>query len=474
MKLSLLLRDVNFTGSFQDCDVTDVTDNSNEVTAGSVFVCVKGAHSDGHDFAAGALAQGAAAVVVSRPLGLDREILVDNPREAYALLCKNLYGRACDELTLVGITGTNGKSTTSALLGELLTASGERVGAIGTLGNRVGDRVFPTALTTPGPHEMHRLFRMMVDEGIRICTVEATSQALDQCRLAGVRFKVAVFTNLTQDHLDYHGSIEAYRRCKKQLFYQCDIPLINRDDESAAFMLADLPVRAYTYGREGADFTAENVRVEPERVTYTLDGEAIAYAAPGDFSVYNSLAAVSCMKLLGYPLHETAQAVASAHTLKGRLEILKADAPFVIVIDYAHTPDGLEKALTAVRGFTPGRVFVVFGCGGDRDRTKRPKMGRLAADLSDVAVITTDNPRTEDPDGILKEILIGTVGSKAEVVTIRDRTDAIRYALTKAKAGDTVLLAGKGHETYQIIGTERVHYDEREVVRNILAEGKGN
>ncbi|MBQ3889397.1 MAG: UDP-N-acetylmuramoyl-L-alanyl-D-glutamate--2,6-diaminopimelate ligase, partial [Clostridia bacterium] len=179
MKLSLLLRDVNYTGSFQDGDVTDVTDNSNAVTAGSVFVCVKGAHSDGHDFAAGALAQGAAAVVVSRPLGLEREILVDNPREAYALMCKNLYGRACDELMLVGITGTNGKSTTSALLGELLVASGERVGAIGTLGNRVGDRVFPTALTTPGPHEMHRLFRMMVDEGIRICLVEATSQALD-------------------------------------------------------------------------------------------------------------------------------------------------------------------------------------------------------------------------------------------------------------------------------------------------------
>jgi UDP-N-acetylmuramoyl-L-alanyl-D-glutamate--2,6-diaminopimelate ligase len=316
---------------------------------------------------------------------------------------------------------------------------------------------------------MHNLFKMMVDDNIKYCVMETSSQAFHQMRLAGIHFHTGVFTNLTQDHLDYHGTIEEYKACKKVLFFNCDNAVVNADDEASAYMVEGVPCNVKTYAlNNDADFKADNAELFSDRVQYDLSGEKVVFGIPGDFSVYNSLCAIGAVCSLGFDLSDVISAISKANSVKGRLELLKTNTPYGVIIDYAHSPDGLEKAIKAVRGFAKGRVITLFGCGGDRDKTKRPKMGRVATDLSDIVVVTTDNPRTEDPEVIIKEILIGTVGSKAEVITVTDRTEAIKYALSIAKENDTVLLAGKGHETYQVIGKERVHYDEREVVAEIL------
>ena len=386
-------------------------------------------------------------------------------------MCKNLCGCAVDKLTVIGITGTNGKTTTAFVVKDILSSLGIKSGLIGTVKNMVGDREFHTELTTPDPYDMHALFKMMVDDGIKYCVMETSSQAFHQMRLAGIHFETGVFTNLTQDHLDYHGTIEEYKRCKKTLFLNCDKAVINADDETGAYMSDGITAEVKTYGiNTPCDYKAENAEFFADRVEYDLNGERVVFNIPGGFSVYNSLCAIGAVCSLGFGFTEVVNAISDASTVKGRLELLKTNTDYGVIIDYAHTPDGLEKALNAVRGFTKGRVITLFGCGGDRDKTKRPKMGRMATDLSDIVVVTTDNPRTEDPDEIIKEILIGTVGSKAEVISITDRSEAIAYALKIAKAGDTILLAGKGHETYQVIGKERVHYDEREVVADILSK----
>lgn len=471
MLLSELLKGINILSEYEDREISDVTDKTHKISAGCAFVCVVGARFDGHSFAENAVKEGAKAVIVSKDLGLREQILVENTREAYAIMCKNLCGCAVDKLTVIGITGTNGKTTTAFVVKDILSSLGIKSGLIGTVKNMVGDREFHTELTTPDPYDMHALFKMMVDDGIKYCVMETSSQAFHQMRLAGIHFETGVFTNLTQDHLDYHGTIEEYKRCKKTLFLNCDKAVINADDETGAYMSDGITAEVKTYGiNTPCDYKAENAEFFADRVEYDLNGERVIFNIPGGFSVYNSLCAIGAVCSLGFGFTEVVNAISDASTVKGRLELLKTNTDYGVIIDYAHTPDGLEKALNAVRGFTKGRVITLFGCGGDRDKTKRPKMGRMATDLSDIVVVTTDNPRTEDPDEIIKEILIGTVGSKAEVISITDRSEAIAHALKIAKAGDTILLAGKGHETYQVIGKERVHYDEREVVADILSK----
>ena len=471
MLLSELLKGINILSEYEDREISDVTDKTHKISEGCAFVCVVGARFDGHSFAENAVKEGAKAVIVSKDLGLKEQILVENTREAYAIMCKNLCGCAVDKLTVIGITGTNGKTTTAFVVKDILSSLGIKSGLIGTVKNMVGDREFHTELTTPDPYDMHALFKMMVDDGIKYCVMETSSQAFHQMRLAGIHFETGVFTNLTQDHLDYHGTIEEYKRCKKTLFLNCDKAVINADDETGAYMSDGITAEVKTYGiNTPCDYKAENAEFFADRVEYDLNGERVVFNIPGGFSVYNSLCAIGAVCSLGFGFTEVVNAISDASTVKGRLELLKTNTDYGVIIDYAHTPDGLEKALNAVRGFTKGRVITLFGCGGDRDKTKRPKMGRMATDLSDIVVVTTDNPRTEDPDEIIKEILIGTVGSKAEVISITDRSEAIAHALKIAKAGDTILLAGKGHETYQVIGKERVHYDEREVVADILSK----
>ena len=470
MLLSELLKGVNVKNEYIDREINDVTDNTKKVTENCAFVCVSGARFDGHNFAKEVMENGAVTVIVSKDLGLKEQVLVENTREAYAIMCKNLFGASVERMTLIGITGTNGKTTTAFIVKDILKEFNIKSGLIGTVKNMVGDKEFHTELTTPDPYDMHKLFKMMEDDGIKYCVMETSSQAFHQMRLAGIHFKVGVFTNLTQDHLDYHGTIEEYKKCKKELFKACDIAVMNADDEATQFMLDGVSCEKTSYGVEkNCDIKASNIELLENKVTYKINNELnVDFHIPGDFSVYNSLAAIGAVSALGFSLEDTVKAISQAKSVKGRLELVETNTPFGVIIDYAHTPDGLEKAINAVRGFTKGRVITLFGCGGDRDKTKRPKMGRMATELSDVVIVTTDNPRTEDPDEIIKEILIGTVGSKAEVITITDRSEAIAEALKIAKQGDTILLAGKGHETYQVIGTERVHYDEREVIKSAL------
>lgn len=468
MRLSQLLKDIKVLNTFEDREITDVTDKSGNIKEGCAFVCVKGARFDGHSIADQVLAQGAKAVIVTRDLGLKEQIIVENSREAYALMCKNLFLRSADKLKIIGITGTNGKTTSAFVIKDILKELGVQSGLIGTVKNMVGDKSFHTELTTPDPYDMHSLFKAMVDDGIEYCVMETSSQAFHQMRLAGIHFTVGAFTNLTQDHLDYHGTLEEYKKCKKTLFYNCDTAIFNNDDEASAYMRDGITAKTVGYSiKEKSDYKAENVQLFSDRVEYDLNGNRVVFHIPGGFSVYNSLTAISVVNKLGFPLEDVIKAAYSAKSVSGRVELLKTNTDFSVIIDYAHSPDGLEKAINAVRGFTKGRVITLFGCGGDRDKTKRPKMGKIATELSDIVVVTSDNPRTEDPEEIIKDILAGIDGDK-DVITVTDRSEAIKKALSIAQKDDTVLLAGKGHETYQVIGTERVHYDEREIVADIL------
>ncbi len=469
MLLSQLLEDVKVLNTYEDIEITDVTDKSGNVKEGCAFVCVTGARFDGHSVAENVLKQGAKAVIVTRDLGLKEQIIVENSREAYALMCKNLFGRSADKLKIIGITGTNGKTTTAFVIKDILKELGVQSGLIGTVKNMVGDKDFHTELTTPDPYDMHALFKMMVDEGIEYCVMETSSQAFHQMRLAGIHFVVGAFTNLTQDHLDYHGTLDEYKKCKKNLFLNCDKAIFNKDDEASAFMREGIEAPATDYSiNEKSDYKAENVELFSDRVEYDLNGKKVFFHIPGGFSVYNSLTAISVVNNLGFDLEKVIDAAFYAKSVSGRVEVLKTNTDFSVIIDYAHSPDGLEKAINAVRGFTKGRVITLFGCGGDRDKTKRPKMGRIAAELSDVVVVTSDNPRTEDPEEIIKDIFEGIDVENKEIITITDRSEAIKKAISIAKKDDAILLAGKGHETYQVIGRERVHYDEREVVAEIL------
>ncbi len=471
MLLSQLLDGIKVLNDYKDREITDVTDKTGNITKKCAFVCIEGARFDGHSYAEKALDEGAGAVIVTKDLGLNNQILVENTREAYAIMCKNLFSSAVDKLTLVGVTGTNGKTSTAFIIKDILKSLGIESGLIGTVKNMIGDKDFPTEFTTPDPYDLHKLFKMMVDENIKYCIMETSSQAFHQMRLAGINFHTGVFTNLSQDHLDYHGTIEEYKACKKVLFKNSRKIVMNADDEESGYMIEGISAPVTMYGvKKDADLKASDIELFPNRVEYFLNGEKVVFYIPGDFSVYNSLAAIGVVCSLDYDLSTIIKAASEANSVKGRVELLPTNTEYSVIIDYAHTPDGLEKAISAVRGFTKGRVITLFGCGGDRDKTKRPKMGRMATDLSDIVVVTTDNPRTENPEEIIKDILIGTVGSKSEVVTITDRTEAIKYALNIAKKDDTVLLAGKGHETYQIIGKTRHHYDEREIVKEILGE----
>ena len=478
MKLSELLRriPVQSMTADADTDILTVTDDTRKIQAGSLFVCIAGNHFDGHSAAEQALRDGAAAVVTQRDLGLSRQVLVDNTRAAYAQICAAYFGNPADSLRLIGVTGTNGKTTTCFLMHDILTACGVPCGLLGTIKNLIGRQEVPSTLTTPDPFELHSLFRRMADAGCTHCVMEASSQALAQYRLAGVHFCAAIFTNLTQDHLDYHGTFENYAAAKHMLFLQSDLAVVNADDAAAQTMTAgvDCPVVTFSAKSDTADYIAKNIRVRADGVEYELVSRRqigrVRFAVPGGFSVYNSMGAIVCLTKLGVPFEEILKAVAAFRTIPGRMEVVPTDTPYTVLIDYAHTPDALENVLRTLRETAQGRVLAVFGCGGDRDSTKRPIMGRIAAENADLVFVTSDNPRTEDPERILDDIMAGIPHSRSGVYRIADRKEAIAKAMHKAKAGDVIVLAGKGQETYQIIGHEKRHLDEREVVADVLKQ----
>lgn len=475
MKLSRILDGIEVKNRYADVDVADITSDSRKVEQGYLFVCIKGASFDGHSVAAQMLEQGAAAVVVERDLGLDNQVIVDSTRDVFSAICANYFGNPAKELKLIGLTGTNGKTTTTFLIKQILENMGKKVGLVGTVQNMVGDEIYPAHYTTPDPHELQSLFRMMVDAGCEYCVMEVSSQALAQGRVNGVHFLLGAFTNLTQDHLDYHKTWQNYFNSKRILFENCDIAVTNIDDKNGQKIVADLPCKTVTYSVDNnvADYTAKNVAFLSNGVRYELVCDKIgrvSFPIPGRFSVYNSLCAASVALALGFDFNDVLIAISHCKGVKGRIEVVPTNTDFTVIIDYAHSPDGLENIISSLKEIAKGRVVTLFGCGGDRDRTKRPKMGKIAADLSDFCIVTSDNPRSEDAGKIIEDVLEGMKDTDTPYTVVENRREAIAWALNNAQKDDIILLAGKGHETYQILPTGTIHFDEREVVAQVLGE----
>ena len=480
MKLSELLRGLDVLAMTADpeTEITGVSYDSRTTEPGNLYVAVVGYATDGHKYISGAVEKGASVVLCQTvPEGKIPYVQVEDSRLALAKLGANWFGHPAKELTLIGVTGTNGKTTVTYLLKSVLEKTlGAKVGLIGTIQNMIGSEVIETERTTPESFEVQKLFRQMADAGCTHAVMEVSSHALYLHRVEDVRFKVGIFTNLTEDHLDFHGTMENYRKAKEILFRQCETGVFNADDPAAAVMIASTGCKALTCSieKEDADLCAHNLRLRSDRVEFdAVIGNEISrfrLGIPGKFSAYNALSVIGAACALGIPLASAAEALRSSHGVKGRVEVVPTPGKdYTVLIDYAHTPDGLENVLRSVRGFCRGRVIAVFGCGGDRDPFKRPIMGKIGVDLADLVVFTSDNPRTEDPDEILRQIVVGAESTKTPYVVIENRRAAIRWAMDHAKTDDIIVLAGKGHETYQIIGREKTHLDEREEVAAHLA-----
>ncbi|REK67025.1 MAG: UDP-N-acetylmuramoyl-L-alanyl-D-glutamate--2,6-diaminopimelate ligase [Cohnella sp.] len=466
--------------------------DSRRVRPGQLFFCLPGHTVDGHDFAPQAAAAGAAALVVNRRLDVNLpQLIVPDVGQALAMLADAWFGRPSHRLRPIGVTGTNGKTTTTYLIERILADAGIKPGVIGTIETRFNGERRPMSGTTPDALHLQRIFREMVDSGTERCVMEVSSHALEQGRVKGTWFRGAVFTNLTQDHLDYHGTMEAYADAKGLLFsrlgnaYESDpaqrgYAVLNADDDASRHYARLTAAEVVTYGVEReAHVRAKNVRISASGTSFTADtfrgSREVRLKLVGKFNVYNALAALAAALCEGIGLDEAVASLESAPGVPGRMEAVDEGQAFAVIVDYAHTPDGLENVLRTVREIAEGNVICVFGCGGDRDRTKRPIMGRLAAQLADRVIVTSDNPRSEDPLAILRDIEAGIAeaGSSRDRYTLEpDRREAIRKAVEMASPGDVVLIAGKGHETYQIIGGVTHDFDDRLVAKEALRSRK--
>ncbi len=454
-------------------EISGICSNLDGVVPQCLFVAIKGKRFDPTPYLARAAERGASVILAKDPVCLPDVIclLVDSPRRALALLWENWYKNPSRRLILSGITGTNGKTSTAYLLEHILNAAGNRTGLIGTVETHVGDTTDRACCTTPEPEALSRLFSKMVEYGCSHAVMEVSSQSLDQDRVAALQFQVGIFTNLSVDHLDYHGTMSAYLQAKQKLFEQSRYRVVNADSDYASHFMSFEGAMSYSAAGT-ADFFADRIRRMEQGIAYRLNypegREEVLVPMPGMFGVYNSLAALSGAYCLGLSMPNACASLESFSGVRGRMEYLKTGRPYRVLIDFAHTPDGLKNLLATVRSVTSGRLIVVFGCGGDRDPSKRPLMGQVAADGADIVIVTSDNPRSENPVRIIEEILQG-VGRK-HCMAIVDRTEAIRYALGIAREGDTVILAGKGHEDYQVLKDKMIHYDEREIVESLLEE----
>ena len=482
MKLKELLSHIRVLQMTADpeLEIGGVSYDSRQTQPGDLFVAVRGFESDGHRFIPKAMERGAAAVLCETPPEDGTPFVqTDDCRLGLALASRDFFGNPAGEMKLIGITGTSGKTTSSYLLKHLLESKLDaKVGLIGTNGNWIGDEFLHTEHTTPESYELHRLFRRMADAGCTHVVMEVSSHSLTLERVAGITFDVGVYTNLSQDHLDFHKDMEDYAAAKRKLFSQCREGWLNADDSWTPFMLegAACPCRTFSTQKNDADLVAKDIRLSASGVRFAaLSGGELAMtrlSIPGLFNVYNALGVMAVGLSLGIPLADCADAMSSAKGVKGRMELVPSDGDYAILIDYAHKPDALEKALKTLRPVTKGRLIVLFGCGGDRDHLKRPIMGAIAAELADLCVVTSDNPRTEEPRAIIDDILGGMKNSRTTVQVIPDRAEAIAWVLDKAQSGDVILLAGKGHEDYQVVGKEKRHMDEREIVAAVLAARK--
>jgi len=479
MKLKEILRDVEVLDLQADMEleISGISCDSRKTKPGDLFVAVKGFESDGHKFVAKAVEKGAVCVLCEDMPETDIPcIRMANTRVGLAAVSANFLGRPAEKLKIVGVTGTSGKTTTTTLIRELIEKlTGEMCGLIGTNVNIVGGVETEAGRTTPESIEVQQLLYDMVEAGCKYAVMEVSSHALCLSRVHGIPFEAAVYTNLSLDHLDFHGTMEEYAKAKALLFKQARHGSVNLDDKYASVMLeaAECPMMTYSARDNEADLVAKDIRFSAGGVRFIAVSDegldTVKMRIPGRFSVYNALSALSALKMLGLPVADAAKALAECPGVKGRAEVVPTGTDYTVLIDYAHKPDALENILSTIRECAEGRVVTLFGCGGDRDRTKRPVMGEIAARYSDFVVVTSDNPRTEDPMAIIGEILPGLKGSKTPYKVIENRPQAIRWAMENAQPGDTIVLAGKGQETYQEIGHEKFHLDEREVVRDVLA-----
>ena len=478
MKLRELIKNLSIIEMSADAEreISGVSYDSRKTEKGDMFVAIRGFEADGHKFIPKAVENGAAVILCEEKPSCDIPyVLVSDSRYGLAIVSRDFFGDPASEMTMIGITGTSGKTSSSYLIKHMLESKLDaKVGLIGTNGNMIGDEFLHTEHTTPESYELHKLFRHMADSGCTHVVMEVSSHSLTLERVAGIHFDVALYTKLSQDHLDFHGTMEEYAAAKRKLFSMCSLGCFNLDDAWADFMRDGASCRTMTFSTEKneADLVAKDIRLTADGVRFaSVSGDEISMTKlgiPGMFSVYNALGTMSVGLALGLSLADCSDAMSSAKGVKGRLEIVPTGRDFSVVIDYSHKPDALEKVLKTLKPVTRGRLIALFGCGGDRDKLKRPIMGRIAADNADLVVVTSDNPRTEDPDEIIREIVAGMKDKRTPTKVICDRREAIAWAIDNAAPGDVLLLAGKGHEDYQVVGHEKHHMDEREIVSDCL------
>ncbi len=472
----MLLKDLYCeSGKLGNIEITGITCNSKKVRPGFAFVCLKGANSDGHKFAPDALKSGAAVIFAETDLGFENQIIVKDTHETYFDLSAKWFMEPTKELKLIGVTGTNGKTSVTYMLKSIFEKAGYKTGLIGTIQNMIGEKAIETHNTTPDAFTLNKLFREMVDSGCKYAVMEVSSHALDQKRICNVTFETAIFTNLTQDHLDYHKTMDNYLLAKKKLFKMCKKAVLNSDDPYFEKLKEGLDCEIITYSASNnSDYSAKGINYHPSGVEYELVAKGlikhISVNTGGRFSVYNSLCSAVTAIENGIDIDTVVSALKELKGVKGRAEVVETGRDFTVIIDYAHTPDGLKNILSTFKECKKGRLVALFGCGGDRDKTKRPIMGNIAVHNADYVIVTSDNPRSENPTAIINDILEGIKGIPTPVKVIENRIEAIKFAVSNARKDDIIVLAGKGHETYQILNTGTIHLDEREVVKEALSE----
>ena len=463
-----------FANKYANIELAGITNDSRKVKDGYAFVCIKGPDRDGHDYAASAKDAGASVIITEKDLGFHNQIIVDDSFVTFYKMSSAWFDHPEKKIKLFGVTGTNGKTTVSYMLKGMLEAAGHKVGLIGTIQNLIGNTVYESVNTTPGMCELYELLAKMVSEGCDCCVMEVSSHALDQRRVYGFEFEVGMFTNLTQDHLDYHHTMRAYLDAKKKLFEISKTAVLNLDDPSYNDIVSDIkiPYVSYSTVNNSATFTAKDIRFKPEYSEFyiLLNGSISKLKIPisGKFNLYNALCALGAAITFGVGIADAARGLAEMRSVSGRCEALNIQKDFSVIIDYAHTPDGLSNLLKTFSEYEKNRLVVLFGCGGNRDKTKRPQMGEIAAINADFIIVTSDNPRNEEPSDIIEDIVVGVKRYKKPYIVIENREEAINYAIQNALKGDIIVLAGKGHEKYQIIKEGKIHFDEREIVAKAL------
>ncbi len=461
-------------------EITSLCTDSRKVVEGCLFFCIPGMHMDAHDFAPDAVSKGAKAVVVERVLNVDcPQILVPNVRLAMSYLAASFYGNPADRMKIIGITGTKGKTTTSFLLKSILEKANHKVGLIGTVSTLIGDEEHESGKTTPDPVEFQEILKKMADAECEYVVMEVSAHALAMHRVAGICFEAAGFLNLSLDHLDYFGTMEKYMEAKLEIVKAAKKMIVNVDDERVKQASEEKGFPFIRIGiRERADEYARNIEITENGLCFNMCFHKrmkteIHLKLTGIFNVYNSMMASALADACGVDIQAIKEGLECVKAVPGRIELLDTHTPYRVILDYAHSPDALENILTAVRQTTKGRLIALFGCGGGRDQTKRPVMGRIGGNMADLSILTSDNPRNEDPHQIIREIEAGIAETDGEYVTIENRREAIRYALTVAEENDTVVLAGKGHETYQEVMGKKLPFDEKIIVQELLDEISG-